>query len=215
VYRMMNENCEDLLAELDRISDVPRYIELRRRLFAGDVATDENFHALYRTYWQMNVARLGDPFYFRYFALLESLKKNGAGFLGTIDATIRELALISNTTERPSLQFSFATKLLNTIDPRLPVYDSYVSQFFFFVAPPSNYPVDARLSALLSFHAFLRAEYSRVLNEGLLSEAIVRFRQHFAIDSELCDERVIDMLIWGYVSLLRNGAQLERRALYR
>jgi hypothetical protein len=215
VYRMMNENCDELLAELDRISDVPRYIELRRRLFAGDVAGDEDFHALYRAYWQMNVARLGDPFYFRYFALLESLKKNGAGFLGRIDATIRELALISNTTERPSLQFSFATKLLNTIDPRLPVYDSYVSQFFFFVAPPSNYSVDARLSALLSFHGFLRAEYSRVLNEGLLSEAIARFRQQFAVDSEFCDERVIDMLIWGYVSLLRNGAQLERRALYR
>jgi len=214
MYRMMNENCDELLAELDRISDVPRYIELRRRLFAGDVATDETFHALYRTYWQMNVARLGDPFYFRYFALLESLKRNPAGF-AEIDATIRELALISNTTERPSLQFSFATKLLNTIDPRLPVYDSYVSQFYFFVAPPSNYSVDARLAALLSFHAFLRAEYGRVIKEGLLIDAIARFRQHFAVDSELCDERVIDMLIWGFVSLLRNGAQLERRALYR
>ena len=215
MYRMMNENCSDLLNELDRISDVPRYIELRRRLFAGDVAADEDFHALYRAYWQMNVARLGDPFYFRYFALLESLKKNRAGFVGEIDATIRELALLTNTTERPSLQFSFATKLLNTIDPRLPVYDSYVSQFYFFVAPPSNYSVDARLSALLSFHAFLRAEYGRVIKEGLLADAIARFRQHFAIDSELCDERVVDMLIWGYVSLLRNGAQLVRRALYR
>ena len=215
MYRMMNENCDDLLTELDRISDLPRYIELRRRLFAGDVAADEDFHALYRNYWQMNVARLGDPFYFRYFALLESLKKNRAGFVGDIDATLRELALLTNTTERPSLQFSFATKLLNTIDPRLPVYDSYVSQFFFFVAPPSNYSVDVRLSALLSFHAFLRAEYSRVIKEGLLTDAIARFREHFAIDSELCDERVIDMLIWGYVSLLRNGAQLVRRALYR
>jgi hypothetical protein len=212
---MMNEHCGELLTELDRISDVPRYIELRRRLFAGDVAADEDFHALYRTYWQMNVARLGDPFYFRYFALLESLKKNSAGFSGQIDATIRELALISNTTERPSLQFSFATKLLNTIDPRLPVYDSYVSQFYFFVAPPSNYSVEARLSALLSFHAFLRAEYARVIKEGLLMDAIARFRQHFAIDAELCDERVIDLLIWGFVSLLRNGAQSERRALYR
>src|SRR5262245_7708815 len=153
VYRMMNENCDDLLTELERISDVPRYIELRRRLFAGDVAADEDFHALYRTYWQMNVARLGDPFYFRYFSLLERLNKDSAGYVGGVYATPRELALLTNTTARPSVQFSFATNLLNTIEPRLPVYDSYVSQFYFVVAPPSNYSVDARLSAPLSFHA--------------------------------------------------------------
>jgi hypothetical protein len=215
VYRMMNETCDEVLAELDRISDVPRYIELRHRLFASDVAADEDFHAMYRAYWQMNVARLGDPFYFRYFALLESLKRNGVGVQRDINETIRELALISNTTERPSLQFSFATKLLNTIEPRLPVYDSYVSQFYFFVAPPSNYSVDARLSALLAFHGFLRAEYARVIQEGLLAESIDRFRRHFGMGAELCDERVIDMLIWGFVSLLRNGAQLEKRALFR
>lgn len=44
MYRMMNENREAILAELDRISDLPRYLELRRRLYEKDIVTDESFH---------------------------------------------------------------------------------------------------------------------------------------------------------------------------
>ena len=212
MYEMMNQNCGDVLAELDRISDLPRYLDLRKRLGEVDVSADPEFQLQYRAYWRMNVARLGDPFYSQYFGILETLKEEG---IDNPDEALREIALIHHTAERPSLQFSFATKLLNTLDPKAPVYDSYVSAFYFFTPRPSDQPVQLRLEELLEFYSFLRREYARVLDAGLLSPAVAKFREHFQIDHTLCDERVIDLLIWGFVSLLRNGAQLQGKALYR
>lgn len=212
MYEMMNEHCDEVLAELDRISDLPRYLDLRKRLWEVDASTDLEFQHLYRSYWRMNVARLGDPFYSQYFGYLEALKREP---MDNPDDSIRDIALIQNTAERPSLQFSFATKLLNTIDPKTPVYDGYVSAFYFFTPRPSDQPVRLRLDELLHFYAFLRGEYARVVDGGLLRVAVARFREHFQIDHTLCDERVIDLLIWGFVSLLRNGAQLQGKALYR
>jgi hypothetical protein len=206
---MMNDHCDAVLAELQRISDVARYVELRRRLAQVDVSKDLAFQELYRAYWKMNVARLGDRFYTHYFARMESLKGRE---IDDIDGTIRDLALISNTTERPSLQFSLATKLLNTVDSRTPVYDSNVSMFYFFDPPPAEQLVETRLAELLSFYGFLRAEYARIVREGLLDVCIARFRERFTV--ALDNERVIDLLIWGFTSLLRNGAQRKGGVKY-
>jgi hypothetical protein len=212
MYRLMNDCCDDIIAELDRISDVPRYLDIRRQMTEVNVARDVAFQRAYRTYWRMNVTQLGDMFYSQYFARLETLK---GGEIADVNATIREIAVLSDTTERPSLQFSFATKFVNTIDPRAPVYDSFVSAFFFFVPPASDHAVQARLDELIEFYDFLRGEYGRVLDRGLLDPAIGRFREHFAVDDEFCNERVVDLLVWSFASLLRNGAHRHGKALYR
>ncbi|MEP6495225.1 MAG: hypothetical protein ABJF01_21240 [bacterium] len=207
----MNDSCDAVLGELDRIGDVSRYIELREFMARVDVSIDLAFQHEYRAYWKMNVARLGDAFYSEYFSRLESLKTDG---IEDIDDAIREIALLSDTTERPSLQFSFATKLLNTSDPRVPVYDTFVSMFYFFSPPASDQPVDTRLEALLAFYAFLRDEYARIIANGLLDPAIRRFRERFDEQATLCDERVIDLLLWSFASLMRSGAQRRGILLY-
>jgi len=207
----MNDSCDAVLAELDRIGDVGRYIRLREHMARVDTSFDLSFQHEYRTYWKMNVARLGDAFYSEYFSRMESLKTDG---IDDIDETIREIALLSDTTERPSLQFSFATKLLNTIDARVPVYDTFVSMFYFFSPPASDQPVDTRLESLLAFYAFLRGEYARIIAGGLLDTAINRFREHYADEPPLCDERVIDLLLWSFASLMRSGAQRRGMMLY-
>jgi hypothetical protein len=208
----MNDCCDAIIAELDRISDVPRYLDMRRRMKDVNVATDYAFQRAYRTYWRMNVTQLGDTFYSQYFTRLESLK---GGEIADVNAAIREIAVLSDTTERPSLQFSFATKFVNTIDPRAPIYDSFVSSFFFFVPPASDHQVQSRLDELIAFYDFLRGEYKRVLERGLLDQAVGRFREHFAVDSDFCNERVVDLLVWSFASLLRSGAHRDGKALYR
>lgn len=212
MYRLMNDCSDAILAELDRISDVPRYLDLRRQMSRVNVATDAAFQRKYRAYWRMNVTQLGAGFYAQYFARLENSK---SGEIADVNETIREIAVLSDTTERPSLQFSFATKFVNTVDPRAPVYDSFVSAFFFFVPPASDQPVDGRLDSLLEFYDFLRGEYTRVIDRGLLDTAIRRFREHFAVDETFHNERVVDLLVWSFASLLRNGAHRHGKTLYR
>ena len=75
MYRLMNDCCDAILAELDRISDVPRYLELRRQMSRVNVSTDAAFQRKYRAYWRMNVTQLGAGFYSQYFMRLETWKR--------------------------------------------------------------------------------------------------------------------------------------------
>jgi hypothetical protein len=211
VYRLINKNCDAILAELERINDVSRYLEIQSLLTEVDVSADTQFQRIYRAYWQMNVARLNDVFYERYFGLLESLK--GAK-ITDVDRVVRQIVTPSNSTGRESLQFSFATKLVHTLDQRAPVYDRFVAAFYFFAAPSSGEAVDRRLGKLLAFYGFLRSEYARVIRDGLLEAAVRRFRDRFLVDEAFPDERIVDLLLWGFVSLLRSGVQQQGHALY-
>jgi hypothetical protein len=208
----MNDHRDAVVDELVRISDVPRYLELRRRMRTTDVATDIEFQDMYRDYWRMSLSRLGGLFYRRYFQRMQSIKNSTTG---PTESDIRQVAMLSDTPERSSLQFSHATKLLNTIDSRQPVYDTHVASFYFFVPPASDRPFEARLDALVGFYDFLRTEYSRILGHGLLQPAISVFRDRITSDPDLYDERVVDLLIWGFVSLMRREVQQRGDVLYR
>jgi len=212
VYRLINDSRDAVLDELERISDIPRYLELKRQHQQLNVATDLSFQLLYRDYWRMNVASLGDDYYGRYFARLQSLKDEE---IVDIDATLRDLAVISDRAGRSSLQFSFATKLLHTVDPRAPVYDTSTASFYFFVPPVADKSVVVRLDELVDFYRFMREEYARVVQHGLLDVAIRQLRDRFRVGAELPDERAVDLLIWSSVSLLRHRAQWRGQCLYR
>lgn len=212
MYQLLSQHCDAVISELRRIDDLSKYLRLRALLLSKEVevGSDTEFQRSYRNYWRMNVARLGERFYARYFQVLAQCRESG-------DVDIESIVrMISKTegAESQSLQFSFATKLAHMVDPRLPVYDSFVAAFYFYAAPASDRPFEERLHALLAFYAFLQAEYSRIIANDLLAVPLRQFRSAFQVGRALADERIIDWLIWGWVSLLRGGAQQRRNMLY-
>jgi hypothetical protein len=211
MYSLINDNCDAVLNELERKLDVSAYQNLQRRLQEVNVAADKDFQRKYRVYWRMNVARLGEDFYRRYFGLLEDSKTTGSPNVAFV---VQHLSVKSNSTERQSIQFSFASKLVHTLDPRAPVYDSLVTAFYFFVPTSSRDKPGKKLDQLLEFYSFLRAEYERVIRLGLLDTAVHRFRERIQLQERLCDERVIDFLIWGFVKLLQGAIQQKGQCLY-
>jgi hypothetical protein len=213
MYTSINRHHDVVIRELVRVDDPTSYLELRARLTspATDVASDAAVQRLYRDYWRMNVARLGDRFYARYFQLLAHGQRAGSVDIG---AVARELEGVAEEGKRRSLQFSFASKLAHMVDPRVPVYDSFVAAFYFYDPPTSDRPLAERLDGLLTFHGFLRREYERIIRAGLLREAIEALRNQFQLADSLCDERIIDWLLWGWVSILRRAAQQRGDALY-
>ena len=184
MYRLINQNREAIIADLSRINDVAQYLQLREDMRSGrvNVESDSEFQRRYRTYWRMNVARLGTSFYAKYFQLLARCQQHGSPDIGAI---VRDLAADEHG-EKQWLQFSFATKLAHMVDPRTPVYDSFVAAFYFYAAPTNELPFSERLSALLTFHSFLQREYKRIIHHGLLNDAIQAFRARFQIDHAIC-----------------------------
>ena len=156
----------------------------------------------------MNVAQLSSGFYATYF---EFLKAPTALALADLCQALYDSS--ARRDGKQTLQFSFATKLLHTLSPLLPIYDSLVARFFLFKAPPRNRAAPERISKLTAFHGFLVTEYARVIDSGQLATAIEAFRQRFD-PKEHTDEKILDWLIWKLVALADEGALLNGQIAY-
>lgn len=97
-----------------------------------------------------------------------------------------------------SLQFSFATKLAATVNPRLPIYDKEVASVFQFRAPYTYKPFERRLAEYLGFHECQKQLYEQIVNNGLLNAARAQFRKRFACsEEEVSEYKVIDFILWA------------------
>ncbi len=166
------------------------------------------FQKRYKAFWGMNRAQLSGKFYNTYF---EFLKAPTSPTLANLCQVLHDSATRRNGTR--TLQFSFATKLLHTLNPHLPIYDSKVARFFLFEPPSSDQPAPERIGKLITFHAFLEAEYRRVIDGGQLATSIGAFRQQFSPERHT-DEKIVDWLIWTLVDLADRGALLNGQIVY-
>ena len=201
MYSLMNESSSLLLDEL-KTKEISRFAALHQQLTTTDVSINPEYHREYKAHWGMHAAFLDEVFYKKYFRRLEDTKS-----ATTLDVhgTLRDVSMFAEHDTGKGIQFSFATKLLTTIDPRLPVYDSKVAAFYFFEAPPTKQSAEKRLDAWLSFYDFLRAEYAHISEAGLLQPAIQAFCGRFPNAATWPEERIIDVLIWATVSSLESG----------
>jgi hypothetical protein len=96
-----------------------------------------------------------------------------------------------------ALQFSFATKLLATIDPEQPLYDSFVAYLFRFRRPDHVKDRSKRLDRLLDFYELL-SQTSRWLPQQAAFAAVnATFeRRHQGWESVPSAKR-IDFILWA------------------
>jgi hypothetical protein len=204
MYSLINRHIDLVLSNVNRDLDIDTYLYLMGTFAKINVAQDEVFQLKYRTYWGLNAARLSHDFCLAYFDLMECLRGNNNFDIEVVSRQLYETPTHKNG--RQSLQFSFASKLVHTLEPKKPIYDSRVADFFFFPPLDPTKELDIKLQALLPFYRFLCLEYERVLTKGLLEPSITKFRSTYELDRTYTDEKIIDTLIWRFVTLLRSTA---------
>jgi hypothetical protein len=212
MYRVINAHTEQVLDAIRPDQDVRPYIWLKQQFRKIDVSADKAFQKQFRRYWQLNAARLGDRFVQTYFSLLESLKDDDQ--IAVEDVARKLYKTPTRADGRQSLQFSFSTKLIHTLRPNSPVYDSNVEAFYFLPTKSLSESLEKKLQRLLLAYNFLVFEYERVLRHDLLRQAINAFRDRYDKRAECTDEKVVDTLIWRFVTLLRSGAIRDRGVAY-
>lgn len=190
--RIVRQSGKDYDKKKDYVKQYDRLIEGRKSKLAEDYKRD------YRSFWVMNRAVFSPEFYDAFFNLLAEGLRQGERRSFDIREVLQRLYDAPNN--RKSLQFSFATKLLHTIDPTLPVYDLMIAYFYFLDLPKTSLALSDRIDALADLHSFLIREYARVLRENLLTPAISAFRETYQ-PKHFTDEKIIDTLIWSFVGL--------------
>jgi|WetSurSiteA1Bulk_404760.scaffolds.fasta_scaffold49681_1 hypothetical protein len=194
MYGIINQNIDRMLDSVDEDKDIHRYLDLLNRFRNVDVARNPEFKSKYCEYWGLNGAGLGQNFRSAYFELMEGLRGRPTPSIGEVTRIFYEVP--SNKNGRKTLQFSFASKLLHTLDPHRPIYDSMVATFYRFTVPVSTKNFEVRLQSFLSFYGFLVLEYKKVLSNGSIQQPIAHFRNRFSVPDEYTDEKIIDTLIW-------------------
>lgn len=170
-----------------------------------------NFQKRYKNYWRLNAARLNPHFCTVYFTELNHA-------LGGVSPPITQLVntlylTATHNNGRKSLQYSFASKLLHTVNPNAPIYDSLIAAFYFFQEPSRKLHVAKRINAYDNFYNFLDCEYRRIITLGLLTPSINSFRTRFT-PKHFTDEKIIDSLLWGFVDVLNKGAVINKIIVY-
>lgn len=205
MYDLINAHIGTVLNSIPP-ADISDYARLLQNVTQAQIATP-TFQKKYVTYWKM---RFPCPAWLAvYFQSLRNAVPNPP----TLNALLQHLYNTPTTAKGPTVECSFATKLLHMVKPHTPIYDSYVAAFYFFQVPNSG--PQAKIAAYVDFHNFLVQEYGRVLQNGLLAASLRAFRQKFPLALGFTDERVIDFLILYYVWLLqKNGALTKGQVLY-
>jgi hypothetical protein len=206
MYYLINNYIQQILHSINPIH-VTEYDWLVQNIHQ---VAEDNYQNRYKKYWRLYGAGLSQNFCQVYFQHLQAGLNNNPPQLGIL---ANQLYQVPSSPNKHTLQFSFCTKLCHMLDQQLPIYDSMIRNFYFFTEPKQKLSVQQRIHGFVQFHQFLVHEYNRILNEGLLAPSIQAFRDHFSPQS-FTDIKIIDSLIWAFVSLLNDGGGMNGVIIY-
>jgi hypothetical protein len=161
----------------------------------GPVTRNCLFQFVYRSFYRLDNAGLTPEFKSAYFECMESAR---GGSDVDLAAIVKKLHDLPNRKGQANLQFSFVTKLANTISPNYPIYDAQVAKCFGFRAPYNNEPFDARLQEYLAFCESLRIYYEEVTIKGLMIELVGLFKRTYSPAAcRVPAVKVLDFIFWS------------------
>lgn len=189
----INLSSAQIIANLQEES-LAVYCFLHEQWSSKSAVDNKLFQFVFRSFYRLDNAGLTDEFKLKYFELLEASRFHPP----SIKDICKELYGLKNRKGLMSLQFSFATKLANTVDASLPIYDSEVAKMYGYRAPLPSKPVDERIDHLMRFYAELSADYTKIISEGLLNETLQLFDKTFPkYSSAVSQNKKLDFIVWS------------------
>lgn len=145
------------------------------------------FQFVFRSYYRIDNAGLTSDWKVRYFEFLSQRERS----LKTI---LEGLYHIPTEKKVKSLQFSFATKLLHTLDTSQPIYDSRVAEL---LGLPVKKGKDfaANINFCLAVYEELREAQQYLLLDKGIKNQIAALKARY--NSQISDEKALDFLLWS------------------
>lgn len=166
---------------LDRVgSSIEKYNWIMKRVQEVDVSADADFQRFFNGFYR--IRQRPASFYKAYYAFMEQHKHD--------PALTFEDVLTHLYGETGTMQASFSSKLLATVNPDMPLWDKYVLQSLG-LRPPYSYEKD-RLSKIVRL-------YQHIIQWYRTDEAVEKlhfFNEQFP-DAELSDVKKVDFILWA------------------
>ena len=157
------------------------YLWLQTHRHACDVRSDASFRKRFNAFYKV---RRGRDWQDKFYELLECRKGRASSFAEVLDA-------LHSATGR--YEASFASKLLATIDPDMPVIDSIVLRNLGVRLPA--YGSDGRRSRIVELHGQLLASLNGFLKTDVGRYLVKRFRATYP-EADVTEIKMLDFVLW-------------------
>jgi len=147
------------------------------------------FQFVFRKFYGLDNAGLSDEMKKCFFKLLAEKQTD----LKTI---LTELYDLHRKKGDNSIQFSFATKLLHTIDNSKPIFDKEIESVTY--SRPKHSDKDIRIQSYIEFYNKLERLNAELLESDKIQTFISKFRFEFQVDKEkISDVKALDFIMWS------------------
>lgn len=177
--------------------DIYNSIQEQFLLKDGNIENDSIFRYLFKKFYLSSSARFfTEKSYNLYFSILSGLKITK---LDNINDIIKYL-LEKLKPMRNKLEYSYTSKILHTINPKFPIYDSYIRKVLNLkeIEGGSN---DQRINNFLNQYNKIIQIYREIIKNNLLETAIKKLGKKRDI-SRLSPVKAIDFLLWSAGKLI-------------
>lgn len=188
IIKKISKQQDEILSNLN-FESIDVYLFLKNEYMKGNILNNFVFQFVFRSYYRLDNAGLSDQIKKHYFKLLSDKQIN-------LKSILLELYEIPTLKGKSTIQFSFTTKLLHTIDSGYPIFDSEVGKVFNMRV--SGADRDTKIASCVKIYDSLRIYYTELIKEEEIREVVSKFRQKFNVDTEkMSDAKILDFIIWS------------------
>jgi hypothetical protein len=150
------------------------------------------FQFVFRSFYRIDNAGLTPEFKKEYFNILEQYRNNNQF---DFDKVLSRLFAFPNRKGQNTFQFSFVTKMSNTINDSMPIYDSEVAKMFS-LSRPYQTEFEIKLDKYLDQLDIIQKGYNQIIEQNLLPETIGLFDHKF-VNNNLSEMKKLDFIFWS------------------
>ena len=200
IIKTLMENKTKLIPNIEKESIAAycflnqRYKEISEK--KKKVSKDYLFKFIFRSYYRLDSAGLSDAFKDKYFQLLEAKVSD----LKTILAVLYNINTLRGYN---TVQFSFASKLLHTIDNSNPIFDSNISLII--GDKPDGTRKDEKISSCTEFYKKLKTLYKELMKRSEIQSYISEFKETYKKYAfiDISDTKILDFMLWSLGKLTK------------
>ncbi|MBU2901146.1 hypothetical protein [Maribacter dokdonensis] len=191
ISEWIEKHSTEIIKNIDQES-VDVYNFLKKEFKESNVNENYLFQFVFRSFYRIDNAGLTPEFKKEYFEILEE-NRNEKQF--DFEKVLRRLYSFPNRKGQKTLQFSFATKMFNTIDDIMPIYDSEVAKMFSMTRPYQS-EFEIKLDKYLDQLEKIQNGYELIIKQNLIPETIGLFDEIFT-DNKLSEMKKMDFIFWS------------------
>lgn len=191
IAEWIEKHSTEIIKSIDQES-VDVYNFLKKQFNESNVKENYLFQFVFRSFYRIDNAGLTPEFKKEYFEILEE-NRNNKQF--DFEKVLRRLYSFPNRKGQNTLQFSFVTKMFNTIDDIMPIYDSEVAKMFS-MSRPYQSEFEIKLDKYLDQLDKIQNGYEQIISQNLIPKTIGLFDHNFK-DNKLSEMKKLDFIFWS------------------